>query len=120
MELEIRQDLISDAAGQAAWAQRLARLLPPLAWSPSAPRAESTSTATAAAMVATTPAAVTLLALGRALGRARVRGASLPRQLALDAPERRPLLSWAPASPTVVVPCVAAPLHPAAVAWARG
>ncbi|WDK67738.1 N-formylglutamate amidohydrolase [Xanthomonas campestris] len=31
VELEIRQDLISDAAGQAAWAQRLARLLPPLA-----------------------------------------------------------------------------------------
>ena len=50
--------------------------------------------------VRASPAAVTLLALGRALGRARVRGASLPRQLALDAPERRPLLSWAPASPT--------------------
>jgi predicted N-formylglutamate amidohydrolase len=28
VELEIRQDLISDAAGQAAWAARLARLLP--------------------------------------------------------------------------------------------
>ena len=31
VELEIRQDLIADAAGQYAWAQRLARLLPPLA-----------------------------------------------------------------------------------------
>ncbi|WP_022972029.1 N-formylglutamate amidohydrolase [Xanthomonas maliensis] len=31
VELEIRQDLIADAAGQLAWAQRLARLLPPLA-----------------------------------------------------------------------------------------
>jgi predicted N-formylglutamate amidohydrolase len=30
VEIEIRQDLIADAAGQAAWAQRLARLLPPL------------------------------------------------------------------------------------------
>jgi predicted N-formylglutamate amidohydrolase len=30
-EIEIRQDLIADAAGQAAWADRLARLLP-LAW----------------------------------------------------------------------------------------
>jgi predicted N-formylglutamate amidohydrolase len=28
VELEIRQDLIADAAGQAAWAARLARLLP--------------------------------------------------------------------------------------------
>ena len=28
VELEIRQDLIADAAGQAAWAERLARLLP--------------------------------------------------------------------------------------------
>lgn len=28
LEIEIRQDLIADAAGQAAWAQRLARLLP--------------------------------------------------------------------------------------------
>jgi len=31
LELEIRQDLITDAAGQRAWADRLARLLP-LAW----------------------------------------------------------------------------------------
>ena len=31
VEIEIRQDLIGDAAGQAAWAARLARLLP-LAW----------------------------------------------------------------------------------------
>lgn len=31
VELEIRQDLIADTAGQTAWAQRLARLLPPLA-----------------------------------------------------------------------------------------
>jgi predicted N-formylglutamate amidohydrolase len=31
LELEIRQDLIADAAGQRAWADRLARLLP-LAW----------------------------------------------------------------------------------------
>lgn len=31
VELEIRQDLISDAAGQLLWAQRLARLLAPLA-----------------------------------------------------------------------------------------
>lgn len=31
VELEIRQDLIADAAGQQAWAERLARLLPPLA-----------------------------------------------------------------------------------------
>ena len=30
VELEIRQDLIADAAGQQAWAQRLARLLPGL------------------------------------------------------------------------------------------
>ena len=30
VEIEIRQDLIRDAAGQAAWAARLARLLPPL------------------------------------------------------------------------------------------
>ena len=30
VELEIRQDLIADAAGQAAWAQRLARLLRPI------------------------------------------------------------------------------------------
>lgn len=30
VEIEIRQDLISDAARQAAWAERLARLLPPL------------------------------------------------------------------------------------------
>lgn len=28
VEIEIRQDLITDAAGQAAWAERLARLLP--------------------------------------------------------------------------------------------
>ena len=28
VEIEIRQDLIGDAAGQAAWAARLARLLP--------------------------------------------------------------------------------------------
>jgi predicted N-formylglutamate amidohydrolase len=28
LEIEIRQDLIADAAGQAAWAERLARLLP--------------------------------------------------------------------------------------------
>jgi predicted N-formylglutamate amidohydrolase len=28
VEVEIRQDLIADAAGQAAWAARLARLLP--------------------------------------------------------------------------------------------
>jgi len=28
LEIEIRQDLIADAAGQSAWAQRLARLLP--------------------------------------------------------------------------------------------
>jgi predicted N-formylglutamate amidohydrolase len=28
VELEIRQDLIADEAGQIAWAQRLARLLP--------------------------------------------------------------------------------------------
>ncbi|MDA8051912.1 MAG: N-formylglutamate amidohydrolase [Rhodospirillales bacterium] len=28
LELEIRQDLIADAAGEAAWAERLARLLP--------------------------------------------------------------------------------------------
>ncbi len=31
VELEIRQDLIADAAGQQAWAERLARLLPALA-----------------------------------------------------------------------------------------
>ncbi|CCF67092.1 putative uncharacterized protein [Xanthomonas citri pv. punicae str. LMG 859] len=31
VELEIRQDLIADAAGQQAWAARLARILPPLA-----------------------------------------------------------------------------------------
>lgn len=31
VELELRQDLIADAAGQQAWAQRLARILPPLA-----------------------------------------------------------------------------------------
>jgi len=31
VELEIRQDLIADEAGQLLWAQRLARLLPPLA-----------------------------------------------------------------------------------------
>lgn len=31
VELEIRQDLIADAAGQQQWALRLARLLPPLA-----------------------------------------------------------------------------------------
>ena len=30
VEIEIRQDLIADPAGQLAWAQRLARLLPPL------------------------------------------------------------------------------------------
>jgi predicted N-formylglutamate amidohydrolase len=30
LELEIRQDLIADAAGQTAWAERLARLLPQL------------------------------------------------------------------------------------------
>ena len=30
VEIEIRQDLIADASGQQAWAQRLARLLPPL------------------------------------------------------------------------------------------
>ncbi|MET0807766.1 MAG: N-formylglutamate amidohydrolase [Pseudoxanthomonas sp.] len=30
VELEIRQDLIADAAGQQQWAERLARLLPPL------------------------------------------------------------------------------------------
>lgn len=30
VEIEIRQDLIADAAGQGAWARRLARLLPPL------------------------------------------------------------------------------------------
>lgn len=30
VEIEIRQDLIADAAGQQAWADRLARLLPPL------------------------------------------------------------------------------------------
>ena len=30
VELEIRQDLIADEAGQEAWAERLARLLPPL------------------------------------------------------------------------------------------
>ena len=30
VELEIRQDLIADAHGQAQWAERLARLLPPL------------------------------------------------------------------------------------------
>lgn len=30
VEIEIRQDLIADAAGQRDWAQRLARLLPPL------------------------------------------------------------------------------------------
>jgi len=28
VEIEIRQDLIADEAGQTAWAQRLARLLP--------------------------------------------------------------------------------------------
>src|SRR5207248_11310138 len=28
VEIEIRQDLIADAAGQAAWAERLPRLLP--------------------------------------------------------------------------------------------
>jgi predicted N-formylglutamate amidohydrolase len=28
LEIEIRQDLIADAAGQAAWVRRLARLLP--------------------------------------------------------------------------------------------
>jgi predicted N-formylglutamate amidohydrolase len=28
VEIEIRQDLIGDEAGQAAWAARLARLLP--------------------------------------------------------------------------------------------
>jgi predicted N-formylglutamate amidohydrolase len=28
VEIEIRQDLIANAAGQAAWAARLARLLP--------------------------------------------------------------------------------------------
>jgi len=28
LEIEIRQDLIADAAGQVAWAERLARLLP--------------------------------------------------------------------------------------------
>jgi predicted N-formylglutamate amidohydrolase len=28
VEIEIRQDLIGDPAGQAAWAARLARLLP--------------------------------------------------------------------------------------------
>jgi predicted N-formylglutamate amidohydrolase len=28
LEIEIRQDLIADAAGQLAWADRLARLLP--------------------------------------------------------------------------------------------
>ncbi|USJ01644.1 N-formylglutamate amidohydrolase [Xanthomonas prunicola] len=31
VELEIRQDLIAEAAGQQAWAARLARILPPLA-----------------------------------------------------------------------------------------
>ncbi|AOD14190.1 N-formylglutamate amidohydrolase [Xanthomonas fragariae] len=31
VELELRQDLIADAAGQQAWAQRLARILPQLA-----------------------------------------------------------------------------------------
>ncbi|WP_349811049.1 N-formylglutamate amidohydrolase [Xanthomonas dyei] len=31
VELEIRQDLIGDATGQQAWADRLARILPPLA-----------------------------------------------------------------------------------------
>ncbi|MBB4130721.1 putative N-formylglutamate amidohydrolase [Xanthomonas campestris] len=31
VELELRQDLIADAAGQLAWARRLARMLPPLA-----------------------------------------------------------------------------------------
>ena len=31
VELEIRQDLIADAAGQQAWARRLARILPALA-----------------------------------------------------------------------------------------
>jgi len=31
VELEIRQDLIADESGQLLWAQRLARLLPPLA-----------------------------------------------------------------------------------------
>jgi predicted N-formylglutamate amidohydrolase len=31
VELEIRQDLIADEGGQLLWAQRLARLLPPLA-----------------------------------------------------------------------------------------
>ena len=30
VELEIRQDLIADAQGQAQWAQRLARILPTL------------------------------------------------------------------------------------------
>ena len=30
VELEIRQDLIADAAGQQQWAERLARILPPL------------------------------------------------------------------------------------------
>ena len=30
VELELRQDLIADAAGQAAWTQRLARLLRPI------------------------------------------------------------------------------------------
>jgi len=28
VEIEIRQDLITEPAGQAAWAERLARLLP--------------------------------------------------------------------------------------------
>ncbi len=28
VEIEIRQDLLADAAGQAAWAKRFARLLP--------------------------------------------------------------------------------------------
>jgi predicted N-formylglutamate amidohydrolase len=31
LELEIRQDLIAEAAGQLAWAERLARLIP-AAW----------------------------------------------------------------------------------------
>jgi predicted N-formylglutamate amidohydrolase len=30
VELEIRQDLIADAAGQEQWAERLARILPEL------------------------------------------------------------------------------------------
>ena len=35
VELEIRQDLIADAAGQSAWAQRLARILASAAAVPS-------------------------------------------------------------------------------------